>query len=473
MQRLLIVVAILVVATGCARADVDSASPTSVVEVEEAAATTSSTMSSTTTTTSVAPPVVSSTTTTTTPTRFVEFSIETMPVSANVTVDTSVGALFVGPTPFSWQLAAGPARAHITADGWNTASVDFEVRDGGELSIWLDREGQLLHKLAEMTTGDAPKQVAFTPDGSELWVTLLAGRGFQVFDPLTGELLADVDLPDAGSVEVIFNRSGDRAFISQMETASVYEVDVRTRQIVRRMSTLSTWTKVMALSPDESVLYASNWLGDDVSEIDLESGETIRRIPTVHTPRGLYVTPDGQHLYVAGFGAGEIEVIDLETGVGTVIYRSGGAIRHLVGDPEAGVIYASDMARARTLRIDVETNVVTELAGVDRTPNTIDLDPDGRVLFVSNRGRNNAETYYRPGPEWGSVVLVDTVTGIVLDAIVGGNQTTGLDVSPDGTMLAFSDFLDDRVSVYSIPSYEVLAAGDGGRWEKHLAEIRK
>ncbi len=148
-------------------------------------------------------------------------------------------------------------------------------------------------------------------------------------------------------------------------------------------------------------------------------------------------------------------------------------MRHLVGDPARGLVYASDMARAHTLVVDTATGEVTELAPVDRVPNTIDLDPEGRVLYVSNRGRNNPVTYYEPGPEWGSVVLVDTATGRHLDAIVGGNQPTGLDVSPDGTLLASSDFLDDRVTVYRIPPYEVLAAGNGGRWEAHLAELAK
>ena len=106
-------------------------------------------------------------------------------------------------------------------------------------------------------------------------------------------------------------------------------------------------------------------------------------------------------------------------------------------------------------------------------PNTIDLSPDGRVLYVSNRGRNNPETYTRPGPEWGTVVVIDTTTGDYLDALSGGNQTTGLDVSPDGTMLAYSDFLDNRVTVYRIPPYDELTAGGGGRWEAHLAEIGK
>ncbi len=304
-------------------------------------------------------------------------------------------------------------------------------------------------------------------------MTLLAGTGFEVFDSRTGERLAAVDLPEAGSVEVIFNRAGTRAYLSQMETASVYEIDVATREMLRRLDTEGVWTKVMALSPDEETLWASNWVSNDVSEIDLATGEVRERFRTVATPRGLYVTPDGSKLYVAGFEHGEIQVFDLATRRGQVIYRSGGAMRHLVGDPARGRMYASDMARAVVLVIDTDTNQVTELAAVDRVPNTIDLSPDGRVLFVSNRGRNNPETYYKPGPEWGSVVVLDTATGAYLDALVGGNQTTGLDVSPNGRLLAYSDFLDDRVTVYEIPPYEEMAAGGGGRWEAHLQEIRK
>ena len=77
------------------------------------------------------------------------------------------------------------------------------------------------------------------------------------------------------------------------------------------------------------------------------------------------------------------------------------------------------------------------------------------------------------GPEWGSIAVIDTATGDYLDAIIGGNQPTGLDVSPDGTMLAYSDFLDHRITVYTIPSYEELRNGNGGRWEMHLSEIVK
>jgi len=71
------------------------------------------------------------------------------------------------------------------------------------------------------------------------------------------------------------------------------------------------------------------------------------------------------------------------------------------------------------------------------------------------------------------VVAVDTATGAYLDAIVGGNQTTGLDVSRDGTLLAYSDFLDNRIVIYRIPTYEELLEGGGGRWVAHGAELVK
>ncbi|MGH8911270.1 MAG: YncE family protein, partial [Acidimicrobiia bacterium] len=333
--------------------------------------------------------------------------------------------------------------------------------------------GQLVDKLIEFPVGILPKQVAFTPDSAELWVTLLGGDGLEVYTPLTGQLIEEVDLPQAGAVEVIFNRAGSFAYVSQMETGRVYEIDVASKNVLRTLQTSGSWTKVIALSADEQTLFASNWVSNDVSVFDLATGEETDRVPTVTTPRGLAVTPNGRYLYVAGFERGDLEVIDLVTGEGEVILETGGAYRHLVLDPTGSRLYGSDMAADAIYVTELATAATTHLADVNRLPNTIDLSPDGRVLFVSNRGRNNPESYLLIGPEWGSVLLIDTTTGRPLDAIVAGNQTTGLDVSPDGALLAFSDFRDDRVSVFAIPSYEVLAEGNGGRYQAHLSELEK
>jgi YVTN family beta-propeller protein len=282
-----------------------------------------------------------------------------------------------------------------------------------------------------------------------------------------------VDLGKYGAVEVIFNRDGSKAYASQMETAKVFEIDVKTRKVTRSFATGSAWTKVIALSPDEKRLYAANWSGNDVSIISLETGDLLKRVPTAKTPRGLWPTADGRYLYVAGFDRGDLQRIDLKTYAVRNLYRSGGAMRHLVADEQRGILYASDMGKDVVWKIDMKTNKVSKFCSTDAKPNTIDLSPDGRVLFISNRGENNPKSYYIPGFEWGTILLIDTTTGKPLDAIVGGNQCTALDVSDDGKTLVFSDFLDNRLRVYQVPSYDTLVKGGGGRFAAHFADLKK
>ncbi|HEX9093923.1 MAG TPA: YncE family protein, partial [Coriobacteriia bacterium] len=277
---------------------------------------------------------------------------------------------------------------------------------------------------------------------------------------------------------VIFNKAGTRAYASQMETtvkanSLVFEIDVAARKVLRTFDTKSKMTKVVALSPDEKTVYAANWAGNDISVIDLVTGKTVERIPVAKTPRGLLPTADGKYLYVAGFDSGELQRVELGTGRVATLFKSGGAMRHLVADEKRGLLYASDMGKDAVWVHDMKAGTTKKFCATDHKPNTIDLSPDGRVLYISNRGANNPKSYYLPGYEWGSVLLYDTATGKPLDAVVGGNQCTALDVSDDGKLLVFSDFLDDRLRVYEIPGYDKLAAGEGGRFAAHFADLKK
>ena len=135
-------------------------------------------------------------------------------------------------------------------------------------------------------------------------------------------------------------------------------------------------------------------------------------------------------------------------------------------------LYADDMGKDTVFTVDLGSDEPQTLTATDSHPNSMALDPSGRVLYVSNRGQNGS-SYYVPGPEWGSVIAVDATSGRMLDAIVGGNQTTGLDVSPDGRWLAFTDFLDNKVQVFAVPPIDALLAGSGGRASLYKAELRK
>jgi len=405
-----------------------------------------------------------------------DLKFDTFPRRSSYILTLADGSELKGTSPFSQKVKGGNAKITLELLGYNILKKDILLDKNTDTNFYLDKTGQLVHHLSNIDPLPSPKGIAFTPDGSEIWAALLLNktRGLSVFDPQTGKNIADIDLEGGGGVEVIFSKDGSKAYVSQMETAKVYEIDAKTKKILRSFDTKSTWTKVIELSADGTKLFASNWSGNDISEFNLSDGKLIRRIPTVKTPRGLYATQDGKTLYAAGFDKGDIEKIDLETGKGKIIYSSGGAMRHIVADEDKGILYISDMANRQILTVDLKNDSVKKFVDTDINPNTIDLSPDKKVLYVSCRGQNaTADNYYIPGPEWGSVLLFDTATGKMLDAIVGGNQPTALDVSQDGKLLVFSDFLDMRLEVFEVPSYETLENGNGGRSAVYRNELKK
>lgn len=413
----------------------------------------------------------------------VDIVLEALPQAVSITVAPEGAVcrimrddaeLLGGPAPLVGEIAAGPATIEVSLAGRNTLVREVFVDRAIDLDVWLDPEGQIVHFLGATGSAGAPKGLAITPNGKEVWATILDGPpSIEIYDARTHEVKGGIDLGTHGAVEIVFSADGKRAYASQMETARVFEIKTKTRKVVRTLETGSAWSKVVELAPDGSKAYVANWSGNDVSVIDLGSGDLERRVPVARTPRGLYATPDGKSLYVAGFDSGELQRIDLGTWEVSTLFSSGGAMRHIVGDPERGVVFASDMARDRIYRHDIATGETDEFAVTDQKPNTIALSPDGKVLFVSCRGANNPVSYYVPGPEWGSILVFDAVSGEPLDAIVVGNQPTALDVSDDGTLLVISDFLDSRLRFYEIPAFEAFAGGGGGRFGPHRDEIRK
>ena len=322
-----------------------------------------------------------------------------------------------------------------------------------ELPSPLVKTAESLNCLYQVSGVPSPKGAAFTPDGQEFWVTSLMNkfRGVIVFDAETGNHKKDIKLPGGGGVEIIFNKQGSLAFVSQMETARVFEIDTETKEILRTFDTKSAWTKVLALSPKEDLLFVSNWSGNNVSVIDLSSGQTVRQIATVSTPRGIYLTEDDNFLYVAGFDQGQIQKIDLKTNQSSELYKSQGAIRHIAADNH--FLYFSDMAKAVILKLDRETDQVSEFAKTDTNPNTIALTPDKKILLVSNRGANHPSGRYDiPGPELGTILFFDTSNGQRIASLTGGNQPTALAVSPCGKYFIYSDFLDAKLTICQIPS---------------------
>jgi YVTN family beta-propeller protein len=264
--------------------------------------------------------------------------VETVPSGARLTIALQDTSVLSAETPFEQPVPGGLITISVAKDGYNVANRQVQLDRPQSVKIWLDPEGLLHESVVRFKCGRQPKQVLFSPDGSELWVTLLGGGGVQVFDPLTGKKLGQVEMGGKEAVELVFTRDGRSLYVSQMSTSTVWEIDRATRTVIRHFKSGGSWPKVLVLSPDEKTLYVSNWVSNSVSAIDLTTGRLLKRYNTVTTPRGLYVTPDGKRLFVAGFENGDIQRIDLLSGQKKVLLKTGGAMRHLAGDDARGLL---------------------------------------------------------------------------------------------------------------------------------------
>jgi hypothetical protein len=106
----------------------------------------------------------------------------THPPGARLSIRTAAGATRSARTPFRGTLAGGELELTAARNGYNRLVQRVSLDRHRSLDLWLDPEGLLHHKLGELRSGSNAKQVAFSPDGRELWVSLLGGRGVEVFD---------------------------------------------------------------------------------------------------------------------------------------------------------------------------------------------------------------------------------------------------------------------------------------------------
>jgi DNA-binding beta-propeller fold protein YncE len=378
----------------------------------------------------------------------------------------------------------GEGLIRITAAGhrsreFRTGELAVLLRDG-LLQIKLERDVDLPRLLQEIPTGDQPKSAYFSPEGDRIFVPLLNEPGVDVFrvDPASGgagvvapplrherRLLVPAASASSavaagappvarrirGFVEALCDGTRRELWVSNMTENKIHIWDLDTLEYKTGFSSGGTMPKVLVMNPAGDTVAVSNWLSQNVAFFDAATKTPRGTVPVGGTPRGMAFSPDGALLYTAIFDEPVIAVIDSarKTVIRRIrLYPGEGAARHIL--LREGNLYVSDMYRGTVNIVDAAGGRLLKSLRVGPNINTIVLSPDGLHLAASSRGRNNPADYTLPGPDFGSVTLLRTADLAVEARIWGRNQPTGLAISPDGTLMVFTDFLDRNLELYRI-----------------------
>ncbi|HRZ64550.1 MAG TPA: YncE family protein [Spirochaetia bacterium] len=367
-------------------------------------------------------------------------------------------------------LEPGPQELLILAEGCVARRISLELpppsglpaRGPLLLEEKLERAGSPLELERMGPTGLRPKSLAFSPDGRFLVVPLLSGRGADLLDAASLAPLGRLEPPlpfaaSEGFVECAFFPRSREIWVSQMHSSRIHAFDLDSFAYKDSFPSGGSYPKVIASSPDGSRAYVSNWVSEDVCVIETSSRRILARIKTGGTPRGLAPSPDGRWLYIARFSDGAILRLDLASmELATFHAPDGGAKRHLVLDPDRGRLYATDMGRGSLFAFDCARGRLLAELRLGPNPNGCALSPDGRLIYACTRGPDGEEGYERKGPVAGELIAIDARRLAVVARQWGGAQPTGLAVSPDGSRILFTDFLDHRVESYRASGFGSL-----------------
>lgn len=201
---------------------------------------------------------------------------------------------------------------------------------------------------------------------------------------------------------------------------------------------ITGWLVVAGLSTSAAaeVAVVLNSNDDDISILDTQSYQEIRRTPIGKGPHHLVPTPDDRYVVVGNTGSNELVFLDPVSGD---IVRRIGRIPdpyHLGFSPDAQwlVINANRLDRVDLYRYRDGTVQLAKSLSLPRTPSHMAFDADSRTVYVSLQESNQ-------------VAAIDLATQSVRWRVETGRQPAGVWVTPDGQKVLVGITGEDYVDV--------------------------
>ncbi len=141
-----------------------------------------------------------------------------------------------------------------------------------------------------------PVNLAFRPDGREVWAACQASGSVVVVDAVKRVKLAEI--PVGGQATgLAFSPDGATAYVTSRLDDSVAVVDVAARRVVRRHP-VADEPHGIAVDPTGKALFVMGTAFDAVSVVDVATGKETKRLAASRNPWAAALSPDGSRLLV-------------------------------------------------------------------------------------------------------------------------------------------------------------------------------
>ncbi len=321
------------------------------------------------------------------------------------------------------QTAASTVPPHLAATGW-TAYVARPLAGllGGAVTPVATSTGQ---SGGPISISGRPLAVAITPNAQTAYVVApsitnctVGVRSDSVFPVAlsTGAVGAGIKVGHC-PMGVALSPNGTTAYVTNFLSGTVSVIDTRTNRVEATLPGGDD-PEGIAISPNGQRAYVTDPDTGSVRVLNLVSGRLGPRIAVGGSPEGIAVTPDGSTIYVANPARGEVEPINASTGAVGHGIPAGLGVGDVAVSPDGSTVYATNAIFGTVVPIATATNGAGSRIVVGGSPTSVTFAPDGATAYVTE-------------PLRGKLVPIETATGTVEAATPLTGGPVSVTITPD------------------------------------------
>ena len=324
------------------------------------------------------------------------------------------------------ELPSGPVSSSAVAVSPNGALVAAVNPDSDSITL-VDAIG--LKPIKEISVGDEPRTLAFTPDSR---LVLVANRGSANVSVVAVEDFTTVANIPVGPMPYGVVTDGQRAFVTEFALGYIGVIDLARQTLVERVK-VAPFPAGLALEADsqggqsrERLLLATHLFSGQASAID-PSTLTVSAIASTeegaNLSQSVAVASDGMKAYLPQTHS---NATNTELSFDTTVL------------PVVNVLDLTEYIVLSEQRIAIDT--VDQPSSI---PFAAVLSPDGGRLYVVHAGSDNLS-------------VIDLAANRSLANISVGANPRGIAISPDGTTLFVNNTLDGTMSIIDAETFTYI-----------------
>lgn len=237
--------------------------------------------------------------------------------------------------------------------------------------------------IATFNTGDEPRGIDATSDGSHLYIT---NHGDDTVSVIRTSDYANVGTINVGKepYDVSVTPDGSHAYVANRGDDTVSVIRTSDNTVIQTV-TVGSEPYGIDVTPDGAFVYVANSGGATISVISTSGNsvnETIE-LGSDDQPNMLETTPDGRYAYVT-LAAENVLVIRLSDNTIVATVPVGNAPKGLAVTPDNDHVYVSNSRDDTVSVIRISDNTVIRIVDVGSSPYGVDVTPDGNYVYAAN-----------------------------------------------------------------------------------------